>query len=150
VPRRSRNAAFAAWLLTITRLRAHADRACQGLLMEDCEARAGVWTHLRIGMGWGGAFVGCGSCSSRGVTGTVQIRSSGSVRSVNPARRIVSLTAVERRRRGRKAAQGPECGDSCAMHLRDAADVHWPLQMIATNKFLKFCRTIPRLELKVT
>jgi hypothetical protein len=39
------------------------------------------------------------------VTGTVQIRSSGSVRSVNPARRaqriIVSLFADERRRRDR-------------------------------------------------
>ena len=47
--------------------------------MDDCEARAGVCTHLRIGMGWGGA-VGCGSCSSRGVTATVQMRSAGSVR----------------------------------------------------------------------
>ena len=37
-------------------------------------------THLRIGMGWGGAFVGCGSCSSRGVTATVQMRSPGNVR----------------------------------------------------------------------
>jgi len=31
-------------------------------------------------MGWGGALVGCGSCSSRGVTATVQMRSAGSVR----------------------------------------------------------------------
>ena len=54
VPRRSRNAAFAAWLLTITRLRAHTDRACQGLLMEDCEARAGDLYALedRNGLGW--------------------------------------------------------------------------------------------------
>ena len=50
------------------------------LLIEDCEARAGVCTHLRIEMGWGGALVGCGSCSSRGVTATVQMRSAGSVR----------------------------------------------------------------------
>ena len=35
---------------------------------------------MRIGMGWGGALVGCGSCSSRGVTATVQMRSAGSVR----------------------------------------------------------------------
>ena len=54
MPRRSRNAAFAAGLLTITRLRAHTDRACQGLLMEDCEARAGGLDALedRNGLGW--------------------------------------------------------------------------------------------------
>ena len=95
MPRRSRNAAFAAWLLTITRLRAHTDRACQGLQMEDCEARAGVWTHLRIEMGWGGVLVGCGSCSSIGVTGTVQMRASGSVRSIMPARRILFVGCLE-------------------------------------------------------
>ena len=48
--------------------------------MDNCEARAGESAHLRIAMGWGGAFVGCGSCSSRGVTATVQMRSAGSVR----------------------------------------------------------------------
>jgi hypothetical protein len=92
VPRRSLNAAFAAWLLTITRLRAHTDRACQGLQMEDCEARAGVWTHLRIEMGWGGVLVGCGSCSSRGVTATVQMRSAGSVRFMRASRGVSSAS----------------------------------------------------------
>jgi len=48
--------------------------------MDNCEERAGESAHLRIAMGWGGAFVGCGSCSSRGVTATVQMRSAGSVR----------------------------------------------------------------------
>ena len=38
---------------------------------------------MRIGMGWGGALVGCGSCSSRGVTATVQMRSPGSVRFIS-------------------------------------------------------------------
>ena len=81
VPRRSRNAALSAWLLTSTRLRAHTSRPCvSGLLMDGCKARAVGYTHLRIGMGWGGAFVGCGSCSSRGVTATVQMRSPGNVR----------------------------------------------------------------------
>ena len=46
---------------------------------EYCEARA-RHTYLRIGMGCRGALVGCGSCSSRRVTGTVQMRSPGSVR----------------------------------------------------------------------
>ena len=41
----------------------------------------------------------------------------------------------------RKAAQGPEGGDSWC----DAS-----CEMIATIKFLELCRTIPRLELKVT
>ena len=50
--------------------------------------RGACWgdTYLRIGMRCGGALVGCGTCSSRGVMGTVQMRSSGSVRSFISAR----------------------------------------------------------------
>ena len=44
--------------------------------------------HLRIGMECRGALVGCGSSSSIGVTGTVQMRSSGSVRFMSAPRRI--------------------------------------------------------------
>jgi len=49
-------------------------------------------------MGCGGALVGGGNCSSRGVTGTVQMRSFGSVRSVTPARRIMYTLQVPERR----------------------------------------------------
>ena len=54
--------------------------------MDGCKARAVGYTHVRIGMGWGGAFVGCGSCSSRVVTATVQMRSPGSVRFMSAKR----------------------------------------------------------------
>ena len=52
------------------------------------DTRGACWgdTYLRIGMRSGGALVGCGTCSSRGVMGTVQMRSSGSVRSFISAR----------------------------------------------------------------
>ena len=39
-------------------------------------------------MGWGGALVGCGSFFSRGVTGTVQMRSAGSVRFMRAGGRV--------------------------------------------------------------
>jgi hypothetical protein len=59
--------------------------------MDICEARAGEYAHLRIAMGWGGALVGCGSCSSRVVTATVQMRSAGSVRFMRPTGVIRAL-----------------------------------------------------------
>ena len=49
-------------------------------------------------MGCGGALVGGGNCSSRGVTGTVQMRSFGSVRSITPARHIMYTLQVPERR----------------------------------------------------
>jgi len=69
----------------------HPGRACQGGRRE----RRYQGAHLRIGIECRGALVGCGSCSSIGVTGTVQMRASGSVRSIMPARRILFVGCLE-------------------------------------------------------
>ena len=70
--------------------------------MDHCEARAGEYAHLRIAMGWGGAFVGCGSCSSRGVTATVQMRSAGSVRFIPGVMRALLRDVVGAEIRARR------------------------------------------------
>ena len=81
--------------------------------------RGACWgdTYLRIGMRCGGALVGCGTCSSRGVMGTVQMRSSGSVRSFISARRIMSQ-ASDDRRSGRSLRR--VCRDSTSIRRKCA------------------------------
>ena len=93
--------------------------------------RGACWgdTYLRIGMRCGGALVGCGTCSSRGVMGTVQMRSSGSVRSVTPARRIVTR-AFERVACCRKSGGSGLLEKSPAISENLKASLIWQLQAL--------------------
>ena len=85
-------------------------------------------TYLRIGMRCGGALVGCGTCSSRGVMGTVQMRFLGSVRSFISARGPTPIVfpddfREESERPPRQTRQVPS--RSCAIRHMNRSRVEW-------------------------
>ena len=85
--------------------------------------------------------MGGGNCSSRGVTGTVQMRSFGSVRSITPARHIMyTLQVPERRLLQRPPATQEASADFKCLPVQGAPS---PLPCVS-SKFLRRVEEFPQ------